>query len=58
MVSERGCFFSYPLQESLTVEWESHSQVGAMAKDGKLRVDRFNGKNFYLWKMQMKDYLY
>ena len=29
-----------------------------MADDGKLRVDRFNGKNFQLWKMQMKDYLY
>ena len=36
-------FFSYPLQESLTVEWESHGQVGAMEDEGKLRVDRFNG---------------
>ena len=26
--------------------------------DGKMRVDRFNGKNFQLWKMQMEDYLY
>ena len=40
------------------VEWESHSQVGAMANEGKLRVDRFNGQNFQLWKMQMEDYLY
>ena len=39
-------FFSYPLQESLTVEWESHDQVGAMADEGKLRVDRFNVQNF------------
>ena len=39
-------FFSYPLQESLTVEWESHSQVGAMEDEGKLRVDRLNGQNF------------
>ena len=39
-------FFSYPLQESLTVEWESHSQVGVMVDEGKLRVDRFNGQNF------------
>ena len=29
-----------------------------MAKDGKFRVDKFNGKNFLLWKMQMEDYLY
>ena len=29
-----------------------------MADDGKLRVDRFNGQNFQLWKMQMEDYLY
>ena len=39
-------FFSYPLQESLIVEYESHSQVGAMVDKGKLRVDRFNGHNF------------
>ena len=51
-------FFSYSLQESLTVEWESHGQVGAMVDKGKLRVDRFNGKNFQLWKTQMEDYLY
>ena len=29
-----------------------------MADDDKLRVDRFNGQNFQLWKMQMEDYLY
>ena len=23
-----------------------------------MRVDRFNGQNFQLWKMQMEDYLY
>ena len=40
------------------IEWESHGQVGAMADEGKLRVDRFNGQNFQLWKMQMEDYLY
>ena len=51
-------FFSYALQESLTVEWESHGQVGVMEDEGKLRVDRFNGQNFQLWKMQMEDYLY
>eukprot|EP00253_Pinus_taeda_P033261 PITA_33261 len=29
-----------------------------MAEDGKLRVEKFNGQNFSLWKMQMEDYLY
>jgi hypothetical protein len=31
--------------------------VGAMAEDGKFRVDKFNGKKYQLWKMQMEDYL-
>ena len=29
-----------------------------MVDEGRLRVDRFNGKNFQLWKMHMEDYLY
>ena len=29
-----------------------------MAKDGKFWVEKFNGQNFLLWKMQMEDYLY
>ena len=29
-----------------------------MAEDGKFRVEKFNGQNFSLWKMQMEDYLY
>eukprot|EP00253_Pinus_taeda_P018705 PITA_18705 len=29
-----------------------------MAEDGKFMVEKFNGKNFSLWKMQMEDYLY
>ena len=40
------------------VEWECHIQVGAMVDEGKLRVDRFNGQNFQLRKMQMEDYFY
>ena len=32
--------------------------MGALADDGKLRVDRVNRQNFQLWKMQMEDYLY
>jgi hypothetical protein len=29
-----------------------------MSKDGKFRVDKFNGQNYQLWKMQMEHYLY
>ena len=29
-----------------------------MADEGRSRVDKFNGENFSLWKMQMEDYLY
>ena len=29
-----------------------------MADDGRSRVDKFNRKNFSLWKIQMEDYLY
>ena len=29
-----------------------------MADDGKFRVEKFNGQNFSLWKMQMEDCLY
>jgi hypothetical protein len=32
--------------------------VGAMVGDGKFRVEKFNGQNYPLWKMQMEDYLY
>ena len=32
--------------------------MGVMENKGKLRVDKFNGQNFQLWKMQMEDYLY
>jgi hypothetical protein len=32
--------------------------VGAMAEDGKFRVEKFNSQNYQLWKMQMEDYLY
>eukprot|EP00253_Pinus_taeda_P020118 PITA_20118 len=29
-----------------------------MAKDGRFRVEKFNGQNYQLWRMQMEDYLY
>ena len=29
-----------------------------MVEDDKFRVEKFNGQNFSLWKMQMEDYLY
>ena len=32
--------------------------MGEMSKDGKFRVEKFNGQNYKLWKMQMEDYLY
>ena len=32
--------------------------MGAMVKDGKFRVDKFNGQKYQLWKMQMEDYIY
>jgi hypothetical protein len=32
--------------------------VGAMSEDGKFRVEKFNGQNYQLWKMQIEDYLY
>jgi hypothetical protein len=33
-------------------------RVGAMSEDGKFRVEKVNGQNYQLWKMQMEDYLY
>ena len=29
-----------------------------MLEDGKFRVEKFNGQNYQLWKMQMEYYLY
>jgi hypothetical protein len=29
-----------------------------MSEDGKFRVEKFNGQNYQLWKIQMEDYLY
>ena len=29
-----------------------------MVEEGKFRVDKFNGQNYQLWKMQMEDSLY
>eukprot|EP00253_Pinus_taeda_P023693 PITA_23693 len=29
-----------------------------MAEDGRFRVEKFNGQNYQLWKMQMEDYMY
>ena len=27
-------------------------------EEGKFKVEKFNGQNYQLWKMQMEDYLY
>jgi hypothetical protein len=32
--------------------------VGEMEEDGNFRVEKFNGQNYLLWKLQMEDYLY
>ncbi|MCO5556425.1 hypothetical protein L7F22_009975 [Adiantum nelumboides] len=29
-----------------------------MADEGKLKIEKFNGKNYQHWKMQIEDYLY
>jgi hypothetical protein len=34
------------------------ARVGAMLEYGKFRVEKFNGPNYQLWKMQLEDYLY
>ena len=36
----------------------SRRRVGAMAEEGKVRIEKFNGKDFRFWKMQIEDYLY
>ena len=32
--------------------------MGAIPEEGKFRVNKFNGKSYQLWHMQMEDYLY
>ena len=32
--------------------------MGAMAEEGKVRIDKFDGRDFGFWKMQIEDYLY
>ena len=32
--------------------------MGVMEKEGKFRVEKFNGQRYQLWKMQMEHYLY
>ena len=40
-------------------ESRSREVVGAMVADeGKVRIDKFDGKDFGFWKMQIEDYLY
>ena len=36
----------------------SRRRVGAMAEEGKVRIEKFDGKDFRFWKMQIEDYLY
>ena len=32
--------------------------MGATVEDGKVRIKKFDGKDFSFWKMQIEDYLY
>ena len=32
--------------------------MGEMEKEGKFRIDKFNGQNYRLWNMLMEDYMY
>ena len=41
------------------LERHSKEAVGVMVADeGKVRIDKFDGKDFRFWKMQIEDYLY
>ena len=59
-MSDRRSLFVYCLlHQQLVSEPRSREAVGAMAVDeGKVRIDKFNGKDFGFWKMQIEDYLY
>ena len=39
-------------------KWYQSYWYSAMADEGKLRIEKFNGTNFGFWKMQIEDYLY
>ena len=48
---------------SLPINWYQSpvlpEKARAMAGDeGKVKIDRFDGKDFGYWKIQIKDYLY
>ena len=58
------CFFSLdhpggsPDPQQSVSEPGSRRRVGAMAEEGKVRIEKFDGKDFGFWKMQIEDYLY
>ncbi|MCO5576614.1 hypothetical protein L7F22_030429 [Adiantum nelumboides] len=37
---------------------DSLNCVGIMAEEGKLKIEKSNGKNYQHWKMQIEDYVY
>ena len=47
-----------PDPQQLVPEPGSRRRVGAMAEEGKVRIEKFDGKDFGFWKMQIEDYLY
>ena len=32
--------------------------MGVMGEEGKFKIEKFNGKNYQRWKMQIVDFLY
>ncbi|GKE48051.1 hypothetical protein Tco_1479309, partial [Tanacetum coccineum] len=43
---------------NLTKWFESLGYDKPMAKDGKIKIDKFHVQDFGFWKMQIEDYLY
>ena len=39
-------------------EPDSRSRVGAIAEECKVRIEKFDGKDFGFWNMHIEDYLY
>ena len=59
MIYVCGSLFYRLPHKQLVLESHSREVVGAMAVDeGKVRIDKFDRKDFRFWKMQIEDYLY
>ncbi|KAL8157159.1 hypothetical protein AgCh_002026 [Apium graveolens] len=45
-------------EDSIDSDDDVFRRVGAIAEDGKVKIDKFDGKDYGFWKMQIEDYLY